>query len=298
MGQDGLAATPATARELGQSRSGVVCKGAAGATEGWDVPVFVWEYNRGCEQTLSAHRETVLSVFDEGSLLERTDGRLAGRRGGEGSASIALAHGESSRRYVALRRSLVTHFYFRRAFLSALIAEGRERIADEPTDRIFTIDARIAMAARDYAARAFDADDPPMALEMNARSILLGIDILRTTEHIWPNKSIKLNHYKTNKIIDMVDSQMNKAIYLEDMASELNYSKSHFLYLFKNTFGMTPHQFLMKRRINRAKDLLKGGTLPLSQIALDCGFASQQHFSTVFRRSVGVSPSAYRLGSA
>jgi len=57
---------------------------------------------------------------------------------------------------------------------------------------------------------------------------------------------------------------------------------------------MTPYRFVLTRRIDRAKQLLKHGSAPLSQIALECGFASQQHFSTIFRSATGKTPTAFR----
>jgi AraC-like DNA-binding protein len=298
MVQHAIAELPPTAHELHQSDSGVRCRKNAGLAEGWDIPVFVWRYGQGCEQTISAHDETVLSIFDEKSLLERIDGRLAGLRGGEGPASIALAHGASRRTYVALRESLVTHFYLSRRFLTSVMAQTNERLVRDPADRIFAIDTRLAKAARDYAARAFDESDPPTPLEMNARSILLAIDILREDKASNENKISRLNKLKSHRIIDMIDENLGSRLSLGDLSAELGYSTSHFLLLFKNTFGVTPHRFLLAKRIDRAKELIKRGSIPLSQIALECGFASQQHFSTLFRRATGVTPSAFRITSS
>jgi AraC family transcriptional regulator len=294
MAANALQDLPATARELQRSCSGVICKRAAGMAQGWDIPVFEWHYKQGCEQTISAHDESVLSIFAERSLLKRVDGRMTGLQGGDRPASIALAHGGSRRTYVALRSSLVTHFYLSRAFLARLIAETEGKLIHEPADRIFCLDPRVAQAARDYATRAFDSANPPMALEMNARSVLLAIEILRAKEPT-SDPVVTLNKHSINLIATLVEDKLSEPITLGDMAAEIDYSISHFLLMFKNTFGVTPHRFIVTRRIERAKQLLTRGCAPLSQIALECGFASQQHFSTLFRRATGVTPSAFRL---
>jgi len=69
---------------------------------------------------------------------------------------------------------------------------------------------------------------------------------------------------------------------------------SHFIRAFKATTGMTPHAFLTDLRIARAAEQLKTRGLSITEVALACGFSSPGHFSTVFRRIVGVTPSKYR----
>ena len=63
---------------------------------------------------------------------------------------------------------------------------------------------------------------------------------------------------------------------------------------FRRTFGCTVGEYLRRLRIERAAELLVSGTQPLAEIALGAGFADQSHFSNVFRRRLGMSPSAFR----
>jgi len=63
---------------------------------------------------------------------------------------------------------------------------------------------------------------------------------------------------------------------------------------FKKTSGLTPHRWLVQRRLERAQDLLLWSTLSLAQIALDCGFSEQSHFTRTFTRLVGTSPGEWR----
>ena len=63
---------------------------------------------------------------------------------------------------------------------------------------------------------------------------------------------------------------------------------------FRRAFGVPPHRYVLEQRVQRAQALLRAGGGPLTEIALQCGFYSASHFSTVFRRQVGVTPSAYR----
>ena len=70
---------------------------------------------------------------------------------------------------------------------------------------------------------------------------------------------------------------------------EGNFSKA-----FKETLGIAPHQWLIRRRIEVAKALLKSPSLSLARVALECGFADQSHFQRVFKAHVGVTPGQYR----
>jgi AraC family transcriptional regulator len=78
---------------------------------------------------------------------------------------------------------------------------------------------------------------------------------------------------------------------LADVASMSTY---HFARRFKETIGMSPHAYVLCRRIRRAQEMLNDGQSSLTQVAAACGFSSQAHFSSVFGRSLGVTPGEYR----
>jgi AraC family transcriptional regulator len=81
---------------------------------------------------------------------------------------------------------------------------------------------------------------------------------------------------------------------IADLAAECRLSASHFARGFRQATGMPPHRWLLKRRIERAKELLLEGELELAQIALDCGFSDQSHFTRLFAQSQGQSPGKWR----
>lgn len=81
---------------------------------------------------------------------------------------------------------------------------------------------------------------------------------------------------------------------LMEMARECQLSVTHFARSFRLSTGMSPHQWLLHRRIEKAKALLAGSTVPLAQIADVCGFSSQSHLSSVFKKHNGVSPGFWR----
>lgn len=81
---------------------------------------------------------------------------------------------------------------------------------------------------------------------------------------------------------------------LDDLARECGLSKRHFLRAFKTSTGEPPHRWLLGRRIDRAKELLVGSALELSEIANLCGFSDQSHFNRMFRRMTGETPGGWR----
>jgi len=83
---------------------------------------------------------------------------------------------------------------------------------------------------------------------------------------------------------------------LESLAQESGYSRVHFVRMFRAATGRSPHNYLLNLRIERARELLSNPALPLTDIALDCGFSSHSHLTRVFRQFVGVTPSEYRRG--
>jgi AraC-like DNA-binding protein len=97
---------------------------------------------------------------------------------------------------------------------------------------------------------------------------------------------------------DILSSNLDGAIALADIARECRLSVSHFSRAFRRSTGVAPHSWLLNRRVELAKDLLRDRESSLSEVALRCGFADQSHFTRVFTRRAGVSPGAWRRGAA
>jgi AraC family transcriptional regulator len=97
------------------------------------------------------------------------------------------------------------------------------------------------------------------------------------------------------QIVEYVDAHLNQDIKLADLAVLLNISESHLSHRFKQLIGMTPYQYLLQQRIERAKQLLKAGDRSIMDIALMCGFNSHSHLSKQFRQLTGTTPKAFRV---
>lgn len=94
-------------------------------------------------------------------------------------------------------------------------------------------------------------------------------------------------------VIDYIEAHLTEDISLSDLALAAGLSKFHFSRLFKDAIGLTPHKYVLKRRIERAAPVLKQGDLTIAQIAYMFGFTDQSHFTRVFKQVKGVTPKLF-----
>lgn len=91
-----------------------------------------------------------------------------------------------------------------------------------------------------------------------------------------------------------IDHNYAQNIDVNNVSDEAHFSKFHFIRLFKKAYGRTPHQYLIFVRIERAKEFLKVGN-PIADVCFSVGFESISSFSGLFKRTVGITPSAFLL---
>lgn len=103
-----------------------------------------------------------------------------------------------------------------------------------------------------------------------------------------------LSQRKLQQAIDYINDHLNQDLSLAAIASELDMSQYYFARLFKQSMGISPYQYVLQQRVERAKSLLKSSTLSMSAIAHRVGFADQSQFTVQFRKFTGTTPKAYR----
>jgi AraC family transcriptional regulator len=103
-----------------------------------------------------------------------------------------------------------------------------------------------------------------------------------------------LGSTRLRRIKELVDAKMEDDLSLDDMAQSVGLSTAHFARMFRKSTGETPHQFVLRQRLERAKAMLRAPDARVLDVALGCGFKTQQHFAQVFRDVWGVSPTEYR----
>jgi AraC family transcriptional regulator len=104
-----------------------------------------------------------------------------------------------------------------------------------------------------------------------------------------------LSAQKLRQVTAFVAGNYGNDIRLSQLAHAAGMSSFHFAREFKRTTGTTPHQYLIKFRVERAKALLAEGEMPLTEVGLQSGFSHQSHFTRLFRKLTGTTPLSYRL---
>jgi AraC family transcriptional regulator len=104
-----------------------------------------------------------------------------------------------------------------------------------------------------------------------------------------------LTPVRLRKVMELVQAEMDSDLSLEELAEAAGLSITHFSDMFRQSTGQSPHQFVLHRRVERAKELLRAAEMRVLDVAVACGFKSQQHFARVFRSVCGASPTQYRL---
>ena len=100
--------------------------------------------------------------------------------------------------------------------------------------------------------------------------------------------------WQVKRACERLDADLRGTVSLQQLAIEFGLSVSHFSRAFRISTGLPPHQWLLRQRVNAAKQLMTARDLSLSEIAISAGFANQSHFTRVFSAQVGASPAAWR----
>ena len=103
-----------------------------------------------------------------------------------------------------------------------------------------------------------------------------------------------LAEWQARRLIAHIDAHLEGTIRVKDLATLLGLSTGHFCRVFKCTFGISAHAYVLRRRIELSKRLMLTTETTLSDIALSCGMGDQSHFTRSFRRIVGETPHAWR----
>lgn len=111
-------------------------------------------------------------------------------------------------------------------------------------------------------------------------------ELARRRDHMPP--------WKMTRVLSFIEANLDRPIRIGEMASVVHLSCSHFSRSFRATTGETPSALVIRRRIERAQQLILLTDKPLCEIALDCGLTDQSHLTKLFHRSFGVAPGKWR----
>ena len=144
---------------------------------------------------------------------------------------------------------------------------------------------------------ASDSEAPAGKLyaESLAQTLLLHLLQNYSTARFKQKKSSGgLSGYKLRRVTEFIHENLEQDLTLAEIAEAAGLSQFHFARAFRRTTGLTPQQYITQKRIERAKNLLAEGDLPLVEVSLRAGFKNQSHFTTLFRKFTRVTPKAWR----
>lgn len=102
--------------------------------------------------------------------------------------------------------------------------------------------------------------------------------------------------WRVRRVMERMETEIGSDVGLRELASEVGLSPSHLSAVFVAAAGVPPHRWLLGRRVERARELLRRTRRSITDIALSCGFSSSQHFSTAFKAQEGCTPTDFRNG--
>jgi AraC family transcriptional regulator len=130
--------------------------------------------------------------------------------------------------------------------------------------------------------------------------VTLGVALLRAKERLErtpARASVKRAcDWRVRRVMERMETEIGADVGLRDLAADVGLSPSHLSAVFVAVVGVPPHRWLLRRRVERAGDLLRRTRRSVTEIALSCGFSSSQHFATVFKAHEGCAPTDFRNG--
>lgn len=161
--------------------------------------------------------------------------------------------------------------------------------ADNPTQKLRSVIAELCLAVRSALNQERDTAED----RLRRASEMLG-EIGDSSAAAKMVIRGGLAAWQIRKVTHHVEAHLDGTIRNEELAALVRLTPSHFGRAFRNSVGEPPHEYVIRRRIERAQGLMLSTNANLSEIALNCGLADQSHLTRLFRRLVGESPRAWR----
>lgn len=183
----------------------------------------------------------------------------------------------------------VLHLHFAPKTLAGLLPELN---APSLSDEFYEPDAILGHLARALHME-MQSGVAPCAIALESYATLIARSVLLGGKRP-PEARGGLAGWQIRRACEAMDAHLDGDIGLVGLAGIVGLSPAHFSRAFKQSMGMPPSQWLLNRRVEKAKELLSDGTLGLAEIAQAVGFAAQPQFTTAFRRATGMTPGAWR----
>lgn len=192
------------------------------------------------------------------------------------------------------------HFYCTDRHLRQVVEQTWDRspaaINLEP--RAFAEDPQITLLYRRFLLDCNWQERANQLALSSATTLLMSHLVQRYSQLQWALPRVRggLAPAVARRVKEYIEQHIDKPLLLADLAAQAGLSEFHFARMFKHDTGLAPHQFVMRTRLQQAEKLLRHSLLPLTQIALECGFSSASHFSNRFKAAYGFAPMQMRQG--
>ncbi len=151
------------------------------------------------------------------------------------------------------------------------------------------------------AMSVFETDRRAAWRCLSDASKLLGADVQELGVNVPSVDTLQpggLATWQARRTLAYIEANLGSRMDIDDLANVVALSRSHFSRAFKHSVGLPPMEYVVVRRVERAKAIICGTREPLAEVALACGFADQAHLNRRFRDIVGVSPGRWRRSNA
>lgn len=162
-----------------------------------------------------------------------------------------------------------------------------------PTSLEFGHLANSLVRLLEVARREIEHDREAAKASLATASSILQSEIERCSGAM-RSRTVGLAGWQVSRVRAFIDKNLHRTIHTQDLSVVARRSPAHFSRSFKLTFGETPHSYVVRRRLERACDLMTTSCASLSDIALGVGFSDQAHLCRLFRQSFGQSPASWR----
>ncbi len=243
--------------------------------------------------------ENVLSIYMAGGEhCSQLVNHKVVRRGFEGAICLFPAGGGNSQWMIEEKLNFLHVYIDGASFEEGMASSLKGNPGNFNFREVFQEHCPVISSAALSIAQA-DWSDPSLSLGIDSLMSWILLNAIRTyasTEVETVDMRGKFSKVHAVMLMDYLQANLGEPVRLEELAQLCNLSRYHFLRKFKNTFGSSPHAYLTRLRMSRARDLLAQGKPKITSVALECGYNQHSQFATAFKRHFGYSPSDARKG--
>ncbi|MEZ5862257.1 MAG: AraC family transcriptional regulator, partial [Geminicoccaceae bacterium] len=266
-----------------------------GIEGGWNMPAARHRAVLSGDRPFRGVDHYVLTYHIGGAAVRRVDRPSFDRVARKGAISLQAPGSGGS--FESGGRVEYGHLYFRQSLLCEIGDSLGLGVVAELDDFFALRDAACAEDISTYLRRAADRGDPPTAIEMDSRAYLIGLGLLRVVRYrlaLVAAAGGDRARPPLARALELVEDRLGEPLRLSDLADAVGFSPFHFARRFKAEFGTAPAQYVMRRRTERAIELIRGSGGSLAEIAYRTGFASQAHMTRRVKALTGRTPGALR----